>query len=49
MPLMRCKVKNKSGWKWGKSGKCYTGPLARSKAKRQMRAIKASQAKRKSK
>ena len=23
MPLQRCAVNNKSGWKWGKSGKCY--------------------------
>lgn len=43
MPLMRCTSKGKSGWKWGKSGKCYTGPGAKKKALRQMRAIKANQ------
>ena len=40
MPLMRCKVKNKRGWKWGKSGKCYTGTSARRRALRQGRAIR---------
>jgi len=23
MPLMRCKLENKPGWKFGDSGKCY--------------------------
>lgn len=23
MPLKRCKLKNKPGWKYGNSGKCY--------------------------
>lgn len=39
MPLKRCGDGNK-GWKWGESGKCYTGPGAREKALTQMRAIK---------
>lgn len=24
MPLKRCRSKDKSGWKYGNSGKCYT-------------------------
>jgi len=24
MPLMKCKLEKKPGWKYGKSGKCYT-------------------------
>ena len=24
MPLMRCTVKGKPGFKWGRNGKCYT-------------------------
>lgn len=46
MPLMRCTKNGKSGWKWGKSGKCYTGPGAKKKATKQGRAVKASQARR---
>jgi len=45
MPLMKCKTpKGKSGTKYGKSGKCYT---QKSKAVKQMKAIKASQSRRK--
>lgn len=44
MPLQRCTINGKKGWRWGKHGKCYTGPNARSRALRQARAIKASQA-----
>ncbi len=41
MPIQKCKLKGgKSGWKWGKSGKCYS---KRSDALKQMKAIKASQ------
>jgi len=43
MPLMRCTINGKKGWKWGKSGKCY---LSKAKAAKQGRAIKASQSKR---
>lgn len=39
MPLKRCQENNQSGWKWGDSGKCYTGPGAKEKAKKQGRAI----------
>lgn len=45
MPLMRCTSNGKSGWKFGKSGKCYTGPGAKKKAAKQGAAIK-SQGKR---
>lgn len=43
MPIKRCTKNGKSGWKYGDSGKCYTGKGAKARAKRQMRAIKASQ------
>ena len=39
MPLMRCSENGKAGWKWGKTGKCYTGEDARSRALAQGRAI----------
>lgn len=42
MPLQRCKVKGKLGWKWGQSGKCYLGPGAIAKARKQEAAIRAS-------
>jgi hypothetical protein len=35
MPLKRCSENKKSGWKWGDSGKCYTGPEGKKKAIRQ--------------
>ena len=41
MPLMRCKSGGKSGYKFGKGGKCFTGPGGRSKAAAQGGAIKA--------
>lgn len=44
MPIMVCQREGKSGFKFGDSGKCFTGPGARRKAGRQGRAIKASQA-----
>jgi len=43
MPLKQCTVDGKKGWKWGDSGKCYTGPQGRAKAMEQMKAIKSSQ------
>jgi hypothetical protein len=42
MPLIRCSVDGKQGWKWGKEGKCY---LTKEEALKQAAAIKASQAK----
>ena len=24
MPLQRCEVRGRSGWRWGSKGKCYT-------------------------
>ena len=47
MPLMKCQSKKKSGWKYGKSGKCYLGRGAKEKAKKQGRAISLSKARRK--
>jgi hypothetical protein len=49
MPVMRCTSKGKKGWKYGKSGKCYTGSDAKSKAEKQGRAIESSKSKRKGK
>jgi hypothetical protein len=37
MPIMRCKIKNRLGYKFGKKGRCYPN---REKALAQMRAIK---------
>ena len=42
MPVQRCQVGGKKGWKWGASGKCYVGTSAKSKAATQGRAIKAN-------
>lgn len=39
MPLKQCQIGGKSGWKWGDSGKCYTGPDAKKKAIAQAIAI----------
>ena len=35
MPLKRCTTDNKSGYKWGNEGKCYTGPEGKKKAIKQ--------------
>jgi len=32
MPVMSCNENGKSGWKFGKSGKCYTYPVGNEKA-----------------
>ena len=45
MPIMKCKKGNLSGWKYGASGYCYTGPGAKKKAGLQGAAIKKSQKK----
>src|SRR5438132_135754 len=42
MPIQRCKIHGRPGWKWGSSGKCYAGPSGRAKAERQAAAIRAS-------
>ena len=42
MPVMRCQANGKPGYKWGESGKCYTGPGAKAQAQRQGRAIEAN-------
>jgi len=39
MPLKRCEVNSKPGWKWGDSGKCYTGSGAKERAIKQAVAI----------
>lgn len=35
MPLTKCSSGGKSGWRWGQSGKCYTGPNSRKLALKQ--------------
>jgi len=47
MPLMKCTNNKKAGYKWGKSGKCYTGSNAKSQAKKQGKAIEASKSRKK--
>lgn len=42
MPVQQCVIKGAPGWKWGSSGKCYTGINARAKAERQGQAARAS-------
>jgi phage replication-related protein YjqB (UPF0714/DUF867 family) len=42
MPIQRCQSKGKSGYKYGKSGKCYTGPQGKKKAQKQAQAIHAA-------
>lgn len=42
MPIQRCISSGKSGYKWGASGKCYTGPGARKRARKQELAIRAT-------
>ena len=32
MPLKQCQIDGKRGWKYGDSGKCYTGPDGKKKA-----------------
>ena len=39
MPLKKCTSNQKSGYKWGDSGKCYTGPDAKKNAIKQGVAI----------
>lgn len=39
MPLQRCYVKGKLGWKWGQSGHCYIGQNAKKEAIKQAIAI----------
>lgn len=39
MPIKKCKSKNKTGYKYGSSGKCYTGKNAKSMANKQKKAM----------
>lgn len=41
MPIRKCKVKNRSGFKAGSRGKCYVGKSAYKKAVNQNKAIHA--------
>lgn len=45
MPLQRCQINGKFGWKWGQRGKCYTGPTAKLRAVKQAIAIREAQKK----
>ena len=42
MPVRKVKVKGKTGYQWGTSGRVYTGPGAQSKALAQGRAAYAA-------
>lgn len=42
MPVHTCTKDGKSGHKWGRSGKCYTGKGSKEKAERQGRAIRST-------
>jgi len=42
MPIMSCSSGGKSGYKWGNSGHCYTGPNARARAAAQAAAAYAN-------
>ena len=46
MPIKSCQKGNKSGFKWGDSGTCYTGPEAKKKAHKQGVAIEMSKKRR---
>tara|TARA_Y100001951_G_scaffold96648_1_gene95552 strand:- start:2140 stop:2517 length:378 start_codon:yes stop_codon:yes gene_type:complete len=35
MPLKKCTIDSKAGYKWGDDGKCYTGPEGKKKAIKQ--------------
>jgi hypothetical protein len=39
MPVKRCSKNGQSGWKWGASGVCYTGPDGKEKARQQGLAV----------
>ena len=39
MPLKKCENNNLKGWRWGDSGKCYTGPEGKKQAIKQGVAI----------
>ena len=39
MPLKKCTIDSKAGYKWGDAGKCYTGPEGKKKAIKQGVAI----------
>jgi len=48
MPVKTCTSGGKSGYKFGDSGKCFTGPGARRKASKQGAAIKINKRRKKS-
>ena len=41
MPIQRCTINGKQGWKWGSSGKCY---ISKASAEKQGKAISISKA-----
>lgn len=45
MPIMRCTLNGLPGWKWGESGRCYTGEGAKEKAIKQGISVLVSEAK----
>jgi len=47
MPIMSCTKGGKRGYKYGATGTCYVGPMAKEKAQKQAAAIEASRARKK--
>lgn len=47
MPVQKCQYKGKQGFKFGETGKCFTGKQGRAKATKQGKAINISQKKNK--
>lgn len=42
MPIKSCQIKNKKGYKYGDTGKCYPGKSGKTKARKQGQAIEIS-------
>jgi len=49
MPIQSCTSGGRSGYRYGRLGKCFVGPEGKQKAEAQARAILASQARKKKK
>lgn len=44
MPIMKCSIKGKSGYKWSAGGRCFVGPTAEEDARKQGVAVLYSEA-----
>lgn len=47
MPLEKCQKGGRQGYRWGRSGICYTGQDAEARAQEQGKAIEANKRRRK--